>query len=98
MLETAVETYRNKNSTFRTQPSPEGFNTPLDFSFIKSFAESHKSISHELKTDGERTKIKKEKADLVNHEWEETDNKYTDFFSAERQAMFELLSPGSQNV
>jgi hypothetical protein len=98
ILETAIETYRNKNATFRTQQSPKGFNTTLDFSFIKSFAESHKSISHELKTDGERIIIKKEKSDLINHEWEETDNKYTDFFSSERHAMFELLSPGSQNV
>ncbi|HCK04593.1 MAG TPA: hypothetical protein DHV86_07545 [Methylophilaceae bacterium] len=98
LLETAIETYRNKNATFRTQQSPEGFNAPLDVSFIKSFAESHKSISHELKTDAERIIIKKEKSDLINHEWEETDNKYTDFFSSERHAMFELLSPGSQNA
>lgn len=91
LLETAIETYRQKNITFRSEASPASFDSDIDTSFIKSFADHHESIRFELRSDSERVEQKKEKADLINHEWETTDDLYTEFFKNERDKIYALL-------
>jgi len=91
LLETAIETYRQKNITFRSEASPASFDSDIDTSFIKSFADHHESIRFELRSDSERVEQKKEKADLINHEWEATDDLYTEFFKNERDKIYALL-------
>jgi hypothetical protein len=91
VLETAIETYRQKNITFRSDAAPASFTADIDIAFIQSFADNHSSIKYELKSDPERVSMKKEKADLINHEWASTDDIYTDFFKAERDKIYDLL-------
>ena len=91
LLETAIETYRQKNITFRSEPSPASFNTDVDTSFIKSFADLHENIRFELRSDPERVEEKKEKASLIDHEWKSTDDLYTEFFKTERDKISALL-------
>ena len=84
--------YRTNNITFRTEPSPASFSSDIDISFIKPFAENHPSIAFDLRSDAERVKEKKEKSDLINHEWASTDDLYTEFFTNERDRIYALLN------
>ena len=92
VLDTAIQSYRTNNITFRTEPNPASFSSDIDTSFIKTFAENHPSIEFELRYDPERIQEKKEKKNLINHEWESTDDLYTEFFAKERDKIYALLN------
>ena len=88
----SFELYRIKNQTFRTTDSPVTFSTPPDTSFVKTFAEEHKSIVFELKDDEEKLKVMADNNSIIMEEYDETHAKYVDFFDKERQSMFNLVS------
>ena len=88
----SFELYRIKNQTFRTTDAPVTFSTPPDTSFVKTFAEEHKSIVFELKDDEEKLKVMADNNSIIMEEYDETHAKYVDFFDSERQSMFNLVS------
>ena len=92
LLETAIDSYRTNNITFRTEPNPVSFSHDIDTGFIKPFAENHPSIAFDLRTDPERVEEEKEKSDLINREWASTDDLYTEFFAKERDKIYALLN------
>ncbi len=92
VLETAIDSYRTNNITFRTEPNPVSFSSDIDISFIKSFSDSHPSIAFDLRSDSERVKEEKEKSDLINREWASTEDSYSEFFANEREKIYALLS------
>ena len=92
VLTDSIELYRIKNQTFRTTDAPVTFSTPPDTSFVKTFAEEHKSIVFELKEDDEKLKVMADNTSIIMKEYDETHANYVDFFDKERQSMFNLVS------
>lgn len=88
----SFETYRIKNRTFRSTDAPSNFNNPPDTSFIKTFAEEHKSIAFEIKTDEEKLAVMDANNKIIMEEYDETHAKYVEFFDSERKLMFDLVS------
>ena len=88
----SFETYRIKNRTFRSTDAPSNFNNPPDTSFIKTFAEEHKSIAFEIKTDEEKLAVMDANNKIIMEEYDDTHAKYVEFFDSERKLMFDLVS------
>ena len=92
VLLNSFETYRIKNVTFRSTDAPSNFNNLPDTSFIKTFAEEHKSIAFEIKTDEEKLAVMDANNKIIMEEYDDTHANYVEFFENERKIMFDLVS------
>ena len=92
VLLNSFETYRIKNVTFRSTDAPSNFNNLPDTSFIKTFAEEHKSIAFEIKTDEEKLAVLEANNKIIMEEYDDTHANYVEFFENERKIMFDLVS------